>query len=76
MSNNRKSDDSLEKELAYEDALVAAAESSKRRRVKAKEERNEAEKKKEKDEEEERQAQMKQAVFQAGEHSRTRRGKR
>ncbi|KAH8595132.1 hypothetical protein B0O99DRAFT_686983 [Bisporella sp. PMI_857] len=83
MSDNRKTDDSLDKELAYEDAVIAAGEESKRRREKAKEENEKAEEEERRAqeeerqaEEEERQAQMKEAMIKAGENSRTKRGKR
>lgn len=66
MADNRKSNDSLEKELAYEDLTIQAGESSKLRR-----EANKDRKAKEK--EEDKQVQMKEAMFQAGESSRARR---
>jgi hypothetical protein len=88
MSGDRKSDDSLEKEIAYEDITIAAGESSKRKREKKKKEEEETKKKEEekkeeeeekkkeknKEEEEEKQEQMKEAMLQAGENSRTKRG--
>ncbi|SCV61343.1 uncharacterized protein FFFS_15912 [Fusarium fujikuroi] len=55
-------EDSLERELAYEDATMAAGKSSK-------EKRDEAKAEKEKKEEEDRQAQMKEAMFAAGKRS-------
>ncbi len=91
MSRDRKSVDSLVKELEYEDIVIAAGESSRRKREQAKEEkmkkeeeekqRKEEEEKMKKEEEEkrmkeeeEKQEQMKEAMFQAGESSRTKRG--
>ncbi|KAJ2895227.1 hypothetical protein MKZ38_006758 [Zalerion maritima] len=65
MADDRKSDDSLEKELAYEDIAIQAGESSKLRREKKKEQKAK--------EEEDKQVQMKEAMFQAGESSRARR---
>ncbi|KAJ3520908.1 hypothetical protein NM208_g13527 [Fusarium decemcellulare] len=61
-------EDSLERELAYEDATVAAGKSSKDKRDESKAE-------KEKKAEEERQAQMKEAMFAAGKRSREKRNK-
>ncbi|GJC99507.1 hypothetical protein ColKHC_08333 [Colletotrichum higginsianum] len=64
-NDNRNSDNSLEKELDYEDITIQAGESSKLRRKKNKDQKVK--------EEEKKQAQMKEAMFQAGESSRTRR---
>ncbi|KAJ4318726.1 hypothetical protein N0V84_006719 [Fusarium piperis] len=67
MADSREQkEDSLERELAYEDAVVAAGKSSKDKRDEAKAE-------KEKKAEEERQAQMKEAMFAAGKRSREKR---
>lgn len=62
---NRRSDNSLERELDYEDIVIQTGESSKARRTQNKEKKAK--------EEEKRQAQMKEAMFQAGESSRARR---
>lgn len=67
MSGDRNSDNSLNRELAYEDITIAAGESSKRKRQKAKEE-------KQKKAEDDKQEQTKEVMFRAGENSRTKRG--
>ncbi|EKJ75894.1 hypothetical protein FPSE_04074 [Fusarium pseudograminearum CS3096] len=68
VGSRQQKEDSLERELAYEDATVEAGKSSKERRDETKAE-------KEKKAEEERQAQMKEAMFAAGKRSREKRNK-
>lgn len=67
-SSREQREDSLERELAYEDVTMAVGKSSKDKRVDVKAE-------KERKEEEERQAQMKEAMFAAGKRSREKRNK-
>ncbi|RSL60810.1 hypothetical protein CEP53_005304 [Fusarium sp. AF-6] len=66
--SHEQREDSVERELAYEDVAVTTGKSSK-------EKRDEAKAEKEKKEEEERQAQMKEAMFAAGKRSREKRNK-
>ncbi len=68
MSDNRNSDNSLEREIEYEDATLAAGKRSQERRIEVKED-------KKKKEEEKRQVEMKEAMINAGKNSREKRGK-
>ncbi|KAJ9133889.1 hypothetical protein NKR23_g10452 [Pleurostoma richardsiae] len=70
MSGDRKSDDSLEKELAFEDIVITAGESSRKKREKADQEK----KKLEEEMIEEIPEETKDILIQAGENSRTKRG--
>lgn len=68
MSDNRNSDNSLEREIEYEDITVAAGKRSQERREEVKED-------KKKKEEDDKQAVMKEAMINAGKSSREKRGK-
>ncbi len=68
MSNNRNSDNSLEREIGYEDITLATGKRSQERREEVKED-------KKKKEEEDRQVEMKEAMINAGKSSREKRGK-
>lgn len=87
MADKRNSDNSLERELDYEDLTIQAGESSKLRRQQNKKRKEEEEAKKEAakkeavkkeaaKKEEQKQVETKEAMFQAGESSRIRRRRR
>jgi hypothetical protein len=80
MADDQNREDSLERELDYEDITIAAGESSKARRQKKKKggedkkkEDEDRKKKEEDDDDDDKQEKTKEAMFRAGENSRAKR---